>query len=88
MNSEQIKNFIKEIELFRDLDDKESDVIAAGIILKNYKKDSLLFVESNPRTGLWIILEGKLNYLKKLHSVRRNGLAFLLNMIFLAKDRL
>jgi aspartate ammonia-lyase len=65
MDLRQIKSFLKNIELFQDLDDNESAIIASEFELQNYEKDSLLFVENTPRKNLYVILEGEIELFKK-----------------------
>jgi CRP-like cAMP-binding protein len=65
MEINQLKNFVKNVELFSDLDDKERDIITSHLLQQNFPKDSLLFVENTPRKYLWIIYEGEVELFKK-----------------------
>ncbi len=65
MNRAEINAYLKSIELFQDLNDNEREILAANFELAEFKKNSLLFVENNPRKNLYIIYEGEVELFKK-----------------------
>ncbi|MCX7876124.1 MAG: aspartate ammonia-lyase [Melioribacteraceae bacterium] len=65
MNEEQIKSFIKRIELFQDINDAECNVLSKNFEINNYEQNSLLFVENTPRKNLYIIVDGEIELFKK-----------------------
>lgn len=60
-----VKEFLKKIVLFKDLNDTELELLTNLIDVKTYEKDSLLFTENNPRKNLYIIYEGEVELFKK-----------------------
>lgn len=65
MNIEQIKNFIKRIELFQDINNEECKVLSENFEIIHYEQNSLLFVENTPRKNLYIIVDGEIELYKK-----------------------
>jgi aspartate ammonia-lyase len=65
MQAAQIDSYLKSIELFQDLDDREREFLARNFEIKTYSHGSLLFVENNPRKNLYIIYEGEVELFKK-----------------------
>lgn len=65
MDSAQVIRFLKNIELFQDLNDQERELLAKNMELMNYPKDSLLFVEHNTRKNLFIIFDGEVELFKR-----------------------
>lgn len=64
MNVEQIKNYIKKVELFQDLTDREIELLSLQFNFTKYSQNSLLFVERNPRKFLFIIVDGEIELFK------------------------
>jgi len=56
---------IKEISLFKNLNDEELGVVTRKIFEKPYKQGSTLFVEKMPGEVLYIVLEGGIDIIKK-----------------------
>ncbi len=56
---------LKEIQLFKNLDDGELSIISRKIFIKPYKKDATLFVEGMPGEILYIVEEGGVDIYKK-----------------------
>jgi aspartate ammonia-lyase len=65
MDIKKIEKFLRNIELFQDIDDNEIRLIAPEFGVSEFKKDSLLFVENTPRKNLYIIYEGEVELYKK-----------------------
>ncbi len=65
MNNEVILNFLKNIELFKDLNDVEFSSILKIVEIKNFSEKEYLFVENAQRKYLFIIFNGKVELIKK-----------------------
>ncbi len=65
MDSIEIQDFLKEIELFRDLDDTEFRALSRFCHEKVFKKGSLLFHENAPRTNIFVIYSGEVELFKR-----------------------
>ncbi len=88
MNTKHINDFIRGIELFLDLDEKEIEILAAVIEADNYKKEALLYVERNARKYLYIILEGEVELFKKTPFGEEKRLAVFKQSDFLGEGSL
>ena len=64
MKNKMLIDFLKEIELFKDLEDDEIAKVAEITESKMYVKDEYLFIQNNPRTHLFLIKSGKIDLLK------------------------
>jgi CRP/FNR family transcriptional regulator len=58
---EKLRNLI----LFKELNDTELEIVSRKIFEKTYKKNSTLFVEGMPGEILYIVTEGAVDILKK-----------------------
>ncbi len=65
MDSVQIKSFLRKIELFKDLNDHDCDLLAQNFEIQTYPQNTLLFIEHNIRKYLYIITEGEVELYKK-----------------------
>ena len=65
MNTGEINAFLKNIELFQDLNEEERGVLAKYFEVKSYPHNALLHVENNPRKSLYIIFDGEVELFKK-----------------------
>jgi len=75
MQVKDLDNFLKSIELFKELTDKELSSIQEVGIIKNYKEGELLFEENAPRNSLFIIFDGNIQLIKKTPSGEERNLA-------------
>ncbi len=64
MAGKEVKGFLKEIELFRELDEAEYDVLYKAVSEKVIPEGSLLFRENAPRTNIFIIYSGEVELFK------------------------
>ena len=64
MDNKQITIFLKNIELFQDLNDGEREKLSHFFEIEIHKKDTLLFTENNPRKSLYILVEGEIELFK------------------------
>ncbi len=65
MDSAEIKEFLKEIELFRELDDSEFEVLNRSVSTKVIPEGSFLFRENAPRTNIFLIYSGEVELFKR-----------------------
>ncbi len=56
---------LKGISLFSGMTDEELDIVSKKVFLKSYKKGSTLFVEGMPGEVLYIVVDGKVDIIKK-----------------------
>jgi len=64
MDYAQIQSFVKEIELFKDLTDKELHILSENIVEETYNTSDLLFEENGERKDLFLIYEGEVELFK------------------------
>lgn len=57
---------LKEIVLFKGLDNRELDIVSRKVFEKQYKKGSTLFVEGMAGEVLYIVMEGGVDVIKKV----------------------
>jgi aspartate ammonia-lyase len=88
MEIKQIKNFVKNVELFGDLDDNERDIITSHLVQQKFAKDSQLFVENTLRKNLWIIYEGEVELFKKTPFGEEKRLGIFTKFDFLGEGSL
>jgi len=69
MEIQEVKEFIKDVELFSELTDQELDHIAVSLSEALYAPEELLFESDKPRTTLYIIVDGEV----ELFRVPQNG---------------
>jgi len=88
MEKEQITEFIKKIELLKELTDEELNLIASSLQEKTYNKDELLFRENNPRKDVYLIYDGEVELFKKTSYGEETRLSFFSKHDFLAEGSL
>jgi aspartate ammonia-lyase len=88
MDKAQIIEFIKKIELFKELTDEELNLVASGLQEKVYEKNELLFREHNPRKDVYLIYDGEVELFKKTPYGEENRLSFFSKHDFLAEGSL
>ncbi len=65
MDSATIREFLSHIELFRDLDKDEHDLLVAGIEVQELEANTLLFEENTARQKMYIIHRGEVELFKR-----------------------
>jgi len=88
MDKAQIIEFVKKIELFKELTDEELNLVASGLQEKVYQKDELLFREHNPRKDVYLIYDGEVELFKKTPYGEETRLSFFSKHDFLAEGSL
>ncbi|MDD3892730.1 MAG: cyclic nucleotide-binding domain-containing protein, partial [Bacteroidales bacterium] len=64
MDNKTLIAFLKKIELFRDFDDEEYQLLTTCIKQRTFKTNELLFKENGPRESIFIIYEGEVELFK------------------------
>jgi aspartate ammonia-lyase len=65
MEKSDIKEFLKHIQLFKELNDTQLDAVCNKVTIENYSANSLLFSENNIRKNLFLIYDGKVELFKR-----------------------
>ncbi|KAF0150305.1 MAG: aspA [Ignavibacteria bacterium] len=65
MDTAQINNFLRKIELFKDLSDNDCELLARNFEFQTYTQNSLIFVENNERKYLYIVTDGEVELFKR-----------------------
>ncbi len=65
MEKSQIKEFLKQVQLFKELNDSQLDVVCDKVRLENYPAKSFLFSENNIRKNLFLIYNGEVELFKR-----------------------
>jgi aspartate ammonia-lyase len=76
MKKTLIKEFIKQIELFKDLEDSELDALCTKVQVKHYQAKSILFDEHHPRQNLFMVYEGEVELFKRTPSAGERRFIF------------
>jgi aspartate ammonia-lyase len=88
MQTEIIDGFLKEIELFQDLNPQERLTIIDLIEIINYNKDEIIFEQNTPRRRLFIIFQGKVELYKRTHFGEEKRIGYFAKCDFLGEGAL
>ncbi len=88
METDVIKDFLKNIEIFKDLTEKEREELAAEFEPMHYEKSALLFVENTPRRNLFVIIDGEVELFKKTPFGEEKRLSFFNRFDFIGEGAL
>ncbi len=88
MKPEIIQEFIKKIELFKDLDENQNKLISLSIKVKEFEPNTIIFSENNPRKNLFIIYDGEVELFKKTPFGEEKRLTFFTKYDFLGEGSL
>lgn len=88
MDGKSKKNFLKKIELFRELNDSEIELIAERVEEKKYKAAEILFRELNIRKNLFLIYGGEIELFKKTPFGEEKRLAYFGRLDFIGEGAL
>lgn len=75
-----VENCLKKTNLFSSLNSFQLSRIGRVVIVKNYKKDALIFSAGDPALGFYIVAEGKV----KIYKLSTQGKEYILNMASIA----
>jgi len=77
MHNSNVRKFLKKVELFRELGEKELDVVMKEVQEKTYNPRAYLFQENSPRNKfLFLIYEGEVELFKKTPFGEEKRLSF------------
>lgn len=65
MQKEQIEKFLSEIEIFKNLNQDEINIIMPMFEMRNVEKGEILFEQNSARTHLYIIFNGHVDLMQK-----------------------
>lgn len=86
MKPSEIKKFIQEVELFRDLEDTELDLFLSEIEIRQFKEGEMLFSENAPgKKFLYLIHEGEVELYKQTPYGEEKRLSFFGKFDFLGE---
>ncbi|MBI9033237.1 MAG: aspartate ammonia-lyase [Bacteroidales bacterium] len=88
MDKNQLKDFLKRIELFRGLDELEIDTLAGKLKHASYKKGEFLFKENTPRERIFLIEDGEVELFKSTPFGEKHKLSFFTKFDFLGEGAL
>ena len=85
MENKEVLSFIKNIELFRGLNQDELIELIDHLVEKRYRKGELLFEENGPRSDIFIIFSGEVELFKTVHLGEEKRLSYFKNGDFLGE---
>lgn len=88
MDIKIISEFIRGIELFKDLNEEELNLICKSAEVKTFDTNNIIFSENNPRQSLFIIYEGEIELFKTTPFGEEKRLAFFGKYDFLGEGSL
>ncbi len=88
MDKTVISNFLKDIELFKELDDEELAYLTEIVKIREYKTDEMVFSENNPRKRIYIVYEGRIELFKRSPTGQDKRLASFSKLDFLGEGAL
>lgn len=88
MERKEINSFIRNIELFKGLNDTELDVVTVAITPASYREGEFLFSEHTRREKIFMIYEGHIELTKKTPIGREQKLSYFGKYDFLGEGSL
>ncbi len=88
MEKNVLCDFLKSIELFKELDDEQVKWVADIAQVREYEKDQLIFTENSPRKDLFIIYTGEVELFKRTPFGEEKRLSFFSKYDFLGEGAL
>ncbi|MGE5410870.1 MAG: cyclic nucleotide-binding domain-containing protein, partial [Clostridiales bacterium] len=88
MEVKLINEFLKEIELFKGLDEDEIKLISKQVEVKEFSAGSIVFMENSPRKNLYVIYEGEIELFKKTRFGEEKRLSFFTKFDFMGEGTL
>jgi CRP/FNR family transcriptional regulator len=70
-------SILRNVNLFSDLDDEELDKIYSRASIKKYNKGEMIFFDTEPYSGFYIVVEGSVKIFKILKDGREHILYFI-----------
>ncbi len=88
MEKSEIKEFLKHIQLFKELNDIQLDAVCNKVTIKNYPANNLLFSENNIRENLFLIYDGEVELFKRTPYGKEKRLSVFSKYDFLGEGAL
>ena len=88
MDKTTLAQFLSKIELFKDLDNSELEILSEKVEEKKYKVGEAVFTELNPRKNLYLIYDGEIEIYKKTAFGEEKRLAYFRKFDFLGEGAL
>jgi len=88
MQKSQLKEFLKQVQLFKELNDSQLDAICDKVKLEEYTAKSLLFSENNIRKNLFLIFDGEVELFKRTPYGKEKRLSVFSKYDFLGEGAL
>jgi aspartate ammonia-lyase len=88
MDKTTLAQFLSKIELFKDLDNFELEILSEKVEEKKYKVGEAVFTELNPRKNLYLIYDGEIEIYKKTVFGEEKRLAYFRKFDFLGEGAL
>jgi aspartate ammonia-lyase len=88
MDKTTLAQFLSKIELFKDLDNSELEILSEKVEEKKYKVGEAVFTELNPRKNLYLIYDGEIEIYKKTVFGEEKRLAYFRKFDFLGEGAL
>jgi aspartate ammonia-lyase len=88
MKKSAIIDFIKHVNLFKTLDNKELETLSGFFMQRSYEKGSYIFKEHSPRNSVFIICSGEIELIKRTPFGEEKRLSFFRSKDFLGEGSL
>ncbi len=88
MNKNEIKNFLKEVSLFKNLDEHELELIVEKVSVKELKKGKFIFKENSLRDAIYIVYSGEIELFKVTPFGEEKRLSFFRQYDFIGEGSL
>ena len=88
MNKNEIKNFLKEVSLFKNLDEHELELIVEKVNIKELKKGKFIFKENSLRDAIYIVYSGEIELFKVTPFGEEKRLSFFRQYDFIEESSL
>jgi aspartate ammonia-lyase len=85
MEIQALTQFIKKVELFKDLSDEEITLISKNLEEKSFEPNTIFFSENTTRKNIYIIFEGEVELFKKTPFGEEKRLTFFSKFDFLGE---
>lgn len=88
MEKSMLRSFLKSLELFKELEESQLDMIAEILEIREYPRDEMIFAENSPRRELLLIYNGEIELFKRTAYGQEKRLSFFGKYDFLGEGAL
>ena len=88
MEKQEITQFLMKIELFKELNENECELLSTNVEERKYSVGEAVFVEHNERKNLYLIFDGEIEIYKKTPFGEEKRLSFFRKFDFLGEGAL